>query len=199
MIPYANEAKHKLRTPKEEIAFTARQKIYSHSQFFWYGRSIFWLPHRPNLSDIFDFCLYSFSIDREAKHPTLCTCIREKSPWYQIVTDSHEKLLLCFIFNNKCPLYVINKLHHPSFYVCMSSWLTLYFYNNEPSKNKHFLILPSSLARYWQKPRLKIIFEILLVLFEKISVLYSDWPKSWILRTLGHVRDIFCKCHFRNA
>ena len=58
--------------------------------------------------------------------------------------------------------------------------LTLYFYNNKPSKNEHFLILLSSLARYSQEPKLKRIFEILWVLFEEISVFYSDWPKSWI-------------------
>ena len=63
----------------------------------------------------------------------------------------------------------------------------------------HFLTLLSSLARYSQEPWLKRIFEILWVLFEKISVFYSDWPKSWIWQTLGHVRDIFCKCHFQNA
>ena len=44
-----------------------------------------------------------------------------------------------------------------------------------------------------------VIFEILKVLFEKISVFYSDWPKSWIWQTLGQVRDIFCKCHLHNA
>ena len=37
---------------------------------------------------------------------------------------------------------------------------TLSFYNNEPSKNKHFLTLLSSLARNSQEPKLKIIFEI---------------------------------------
>ena len=41
------------------------------------------------------------------------------------------------------------------------STYTLYLYNNEPSKNKHFLILLSSLARDSQKPKLKRIFEIL--------------------------------------
>ena len=35
------------------------------------------------------------------------------------------------------------------------------FYNNEPSKNKHFQILLSCLARYSQEPRLKRILEIL--------------------------------------
>ena len=56
---------------------------------------------------------------------------------------------------------------------------TLYFYNNEPSKNKHFLILLSSLARNSQEPKLKRIFEIPWVLFEKSLSLYFDWPKSW--------------------
>ena len=37
--------------------------------------------------------------------------------------------------------------------------VTLYFYNNEPSKNKHFLILFSSLARNSKEPILKISFQ----------------------------------------
>ena len=57
----------------------------------------------------------------------------------------------------------------------------------------------SSLARYSQELGLKRIFEILRVLFEKISVFYADWPKSWIWWTLRHVRNIFCKCHLQNA
>ena len=48
---------HGLRTPRDKIAFTARPKIQSQSQIFRYGRSIFFLPHRPNFSDIFDLCL----------------------------------------------------------------------------------------------------------------------------------------------
>ena len=48
---------HGLRTPGEEIAFTARTKIQSHSQIFRYGRSIFCLPHWPKFSDYFDLCL----------------------------------------------------------------------------------------------------------------------------------------------
>ena len=43
---------HGLRTPGEEIAFTARPKINSHSQIFRYGQSIFCLPHRPKLSEL---------------------------------------------------------------------------------------------------------------------------------------------------
>ena len=56
---------HGLRTPREEIAFTARPKIHSHSQIFRYGRSIFCLPHRPNFSDIFDLCLHWVSVVRD--------------------------------------------------------------------------------------------------------------------------------------
>ena len=76
---------------------------------------------------------------------------------------------------------------------------TLSFYNNEPSKNKHFLILLSSLARNSQEPKLKRIFEIPWVLFEKSASLHFDWPKSWIWRTLEKVMNIFCKWHFDNA
>ena len=53
---------HGLRTPYEEIAFTARTKIHSHSQIFSYGQSIFCLPNRPNFSDIFDLCLHWLSV-----------------------------------------------------------------------------------------------------------------------------------------
>ena len=59
-----NELEHGLRTPREELAFTARPKIHSHSQIFRYGRSIFCLPHRPNFSDIFDLCLHWVSVVR---------------------------------------------------------------------------------------------------------------------------------------
>ena len=55
---------HGLRTPREEIAFTARPKIQSQSQIFRYGRSIFCLPHRPNFSDIFELCLHWVSVVR---------------------------------------------------------------------------------------------------------------------------------------
>ena len=59
---------HGLRTPREEIAFTARPKIHSHSQIFRYGGSIFCLPHRPNFSDIFDLCLHWVSVVRGTIH-----------------------------------------------------------------------------------------------------------------------------------
>jgi hypothetical protein len=66
-IHYLSDLKHGLRTPREEIAFTARPKIQSESQIFRYGRSIFCLPHHPNFSDIFDLCLHWVSVVRDQK------------------------------------------------------------------------------------------------------------------------------------
>ena len=60
--------KHGLRTPREEIAFTARPKTQSQSQIFRYGRSIFCLPHLPNFSDIFDLILHWVSVVRGQAH-----------------------------------------------------------------------------------------------------------------------------------
>ena len=92
------------------------------------------------------------------------------------------------------------ELAWPHFWIWNSvSQTTLYFYNNEPSKNKHFLILLSSLARNSQEPNTKRIFEILWVLFERISVFYSYLLKSWIWRNLEQVRNIFWTCHLHNA
>ena len=56
---------HGLRTPGEEIAFTARPKLNSQSQIFRYGRSIFCLPHWPKFSDFFDSCLHWVSVVRD--------------------------------------------------------------------------------------------------------------------------------------
>ena len=53
-----------LRMPREEITFTARPKIHTHSQIYRYGRSIFCLPQRPKFSDIFDLCLHWVSVVR---------------------------------------------------------------------------------------------------------------------------------------
>ena len=63
---------HGLRTPREVIAFTARPKIQSQSQIFRYGRSIFYLPHRPNFSDIFDLCCHWVSVVRVPIHWIVC-------------------------------------------------------------------------------------------------------------------------------
>ena len=72
---------HGLRTPREEIAFTARPKIHSHSQIFRYGQSIFCLPHRPNFSDIFDLCLHWVSVVRdENKHVKIYKGFDNKMP-----------------------------------------------------------------------------------------------------------------------
>ena len=53
-----------LRTPREEIAFTARPKIQSQSQTFRYSQSIFCLPYWTIFSDIFDLCLHWVSVVR---------------------------------------------------------------------------------------------------------------------------------------
>ena len=55
---------HGLRTPREEIVFTARPKTQSQSQIFRYGGRLFCLPHRPNFSDISDLCLHWVSVVR---------------------------------------------------------------------------------------------------------------------------------------
>ena len=59
---------HRLRTPGEEIAFTARPKIQFQSQIFRYGRSIFCLPHWPKFSDFFDLYLHCVSVVRAMDH-----------------------------------------------------------------------------------------------------------------------------------
>ena len=55
---------HGLRTPNEEIAFTARQ-IKFKSQIFRYGLNISCLPKRPKISDFFNLCLYWVSVVRD--------------------------------------------------------------------------------------------------------------------------------------
>ena len=67
--PTLNGSDHGLRTPREEIAFTARPKIQSQSQIFMYGRSIFCLP------DIFDLCLHWVSVVRDVYHRERITLI----------------------------------------------------------------------------------------------------------------------------
>ena len=63
-----NPFRHRLRTPRNESAFTAWPKTQSQSQISRYGGSIFCLPHRPNFSDIFDLCLHWVSVVRECSY-----------------------------------------------------------------------------------------------------------------------------------
>ena len=81
---------HGLRTPREEIVFTARPKIQSQSQLFRYGRSIFCLPHRPNFSDILDLCLHWVSVVRD-----WVVAITKKS---QVIVKSFD-LIINFFFH----------------------------------------------------------------------------------------------------
>ena len=77
--PAIYQIKHGLRTPNEEMAFTAQPKIKAHSQMFRYGWSIFCLPRRPKLSDFFDLCLHWVSVVRAS---------------YQITTLKNAKTFL---------------------------------------------------------------------------------------------------------
>ena len=63
---------HGLRTPREEIVFTARPKTQSQSQIFRYGGRLFCLPHRPNFSDISDLCLHWVSVVCDLVFATCC-------------------------------------------------------------------------------------------------------------------------------
>ena len=80
---------HGLRTPGEEIVFTARRKINSHSQIFRYGQSIFSLPHRPKFSDVFDLCLHGVSVVRDARTIYIDTssCSAHFADWLDIAQN----------------------------------------------------------------------------------------------------------------
>ena len=92
---------HGLRTPKEEIVFTARPKIQYRSQIFRYGRSIFCLSHQPKFSYFFDLCLHWVSVvhgsddaTKEShsflthipKKGTFCRLIYERQAWGHSLT-----------------------------------------------------------------------------------------------------------------
>ena len=94
---YHNADNHGLRTPREEIAFSARPKIHSHSQIFSYGGIIFCLPHRPNFSDIFDLCLHWVSVVRGQQNGksnvTHCTILKTILK----ISLFHQKQLLKYV------------------------------------------------------------------------------------------------------
>ena len=101
---YPCKKKHELRMPSEEIAFTARPKINSHSQIFRYGQSIFCLPHRPNFSDIFDLCLHWMSVLSESDQ-TECCIFSWHVLWMQAFRPFPHTLCL--------KLYKCSHLTHP--------------------------------------------------------------------------------------
>ena len=92
---------HGLRTPSEEIAFTARPKIKSQSQIYRYSRSIFCLPHRPKISDFFKLCLRWVSVVRVVDH----TIRHNQTQWHKV-----NYLDFCFVF--KC-LHISNSRTNP--------------------------------------------------------------------------------------
>ena len=77
---------HRLQTPGEEIDFTARPKIKSQSWIFWYGQSIFCLPHWPKISDFFDFCLHWVSVVRVQNYQILKIFGLDRSDSLQFTT-----------------------------------------------------------------------------------------------------------------
>ena len=82
-LQYFNGHAHGLRTPREEIAFTARPKIHSHSQIFRYSGSIFCLPHRPKFSGFFDLCLQDVSVVPGCKQEPTSILVLGRSLSYQ--------------------------------------------------------------------------------------------------------------------
>ena len=53
-----------------------RKKTHQHisSNKLWNGQSIFYLPHRPKFSDLFDLCLHWVSVVRANKYSLLLRC-----------------------------------------------------------------------------------------------------------------------------
>ena len=93
------ELNHGLRTPGEEIAFTARSKINSNSKIFRYGRSIFCLPDRPKFSDFFDLCPHWVSVVRDMyyfNYKLLCKTSKKKE--YRQQTQSKKAVLFVIAF-----------------------------------------------------------------------------------------------------
>ena len=92
----ANDIVHGLRTPREEIAFTARPKTPSQSQIFRYGGSIFSLPHRPNFSDVFDLCCHWVSVVRNPSKLFLffllisCLCDSQENQKLEMVPNQRN-------------------------------------------------------------------------------------------------------------
>ena len=117
---------HGLRTPREEIALTARPKIYSHSQIFRYGGSIFCLPQRPIFSDILDLCLHWMSVARGNNHflsvyiQNLSGYARLKVSAFETTSTRYKALIYC---ECKQLIWSASKIGHRSmgnFYFLMS-------------------------------------------------------------------------------
>ena len=100
---------HGLRTPGEEIAFTERPKIHSHSQIFRYGWSLICLPHRPKFSDFFDLCLHWVSVVRGKNHNRLFH--RTNKNWLRINESTKKSYLTsCCIGNNTLERNITNSI-----------------------------------------------------------------------------------------
>ena len=156
-----NNRYHGLRTPREEIAFTARPKFALHSQIFRYGGSIFCLPHRPIFSDIFDLCLHWVSVVRGPDHQ-LYKLVRHvslglleaKICWdsylehlehlkTKLLTDSSLEIFLC-------TTAFMPNLEKPLFFPCLSCPQKL---NHSPGVDPAgFKLYPQTLRRFRMTP-----------------------------------------------
>ena len=127
---------HGLRTPREEIAFTAWPKIQSQSQIFRYGRSIFSLPHLPKFSDIFDLCLHWVSVVRNNNswksalpHIFVQEPASIENYFQQIFKPSNQNFVQIPV--QKADAKTISEGHWLQFVLWMRSYLNLYSCNAE--------------------------------------------------------------------
>ena len=100
---------HGLRTPGEEIAFTAQPKINSHSQSFRYGRSIFCLS--ATSAQIFRFLwfLHWVSVVRGLYDCSGSQCCRINWHFY-VICDEININIFCYIMSACfCPVISLSK------------------------------------------------------------------------------------------
>ena len=100
------------RTTGEEIAFTARPKIKFQSLIYWYGRSIFCLPHQPKISGFLDFCLHWVSVVIGSECWLIPNSVQAWASWYT------------WNYQNSCFIFVIRKTSYPlDYFLDLSSKL----------------------------------------------------------------------------
>ena len=104
---------HGLRTPGEEIDFTARLKSKSQSQIYRYGQSIFYLPHRHKISGFFVLCLHILGVRspcmqssqfRNSLVQFMCNADWNslgKSKWHRFVMSVIIHTYICLNINQK--------------------------------------------------------------------------------------------------
>ena len=129
-----NSFLHGLRTPGDEVAFTARPKINYHSQTFRYGRSIFCLPHWPKFSGFFDLCPHWVSV--------VCGFLHQK---FRLILFTYLKADFSLFFG---PFYYAIHIHQ--FHVVNFKGPTCYpFIEKYKGKKSKCSFDSKSLTWYW--------------------------------------------------